>query len=66
MTQRQINRAVALATGEPLANIRRMGFSELADQFLETDREPLIVDWDSLDAQRGSGFPPSFSPPTAA
>jgi len=64
MTQRQLDRAVARATGESFSTIRRMGFTPLSDTPLEADRDPLVVDWDALDAQRG--LPPSFSPPAAA
>jgi len=66
MTQRQLDRAVARATGEPLANIRRMGFSALADEPMEADRDPLVVDWDALDAQRCYRVPSECSPPAAA
>jgi hypothetical protein len=64
MTQRQLDRAVAHATGESFSTIRRMGFSALADDPLEVDRDPLVVDWDALDAERG--LPTSVSPPIAA
>jgi hypothetical protein len=66
VTQRQLNRAVARATGESMATICRMGFSALADKPLEADCDPLVGDWDALDAQGGLGLPPSFSPPAAA
>ena len=52
MTQRQLECAVAEATGEDVAEIRRLGFS-LADT-LEPDFdpepfcEPLCIDWDDL------------------
>jgi hypothetical protein len=66
MTQRQLNHAVARATGESLSTICRMGFSALADEPLEVDRDPFVVDWDALDAQRDCGFPHGVSPHVAA
>jgi hypothetical protein len=55
MTQAQLNRAVARATGESLSTINAIGFVPLADNTVE--HEPQIVDWDELDAQRYSVFP---------
>jgi hypothetical protein len=55
MTQAQLHRAVARATGESIRTIHRIGFSLLADD--GEDREPLVVDWDALDAERYSVFP---------
>jgi hypothetical protein len=66
MTQSQLNRAVARATGESVATIRRMGFTHLPDMLVEADRKPLVVDWDDLDAQRHSGFPHGILPHVAA
>ena len=50
MSQQEIDRAVALATGESIATIHELGFG-LADA-LETNydpepRRPLVFDWDS-------------------
>ncbi len=62
MLQSQIDRSVSRATGEPLCEIRRRGFS-LADpakvQFdpEPSERAPQVVDWDQLAAQRVSLFP---------
>jgi hypothetical protein len=62
LTQKQINRAVALATGESLPEIRRRGFS-LADPGKvhfdpePRNREPQTIDWDELDSGRISLFP---------
>ena len=62
MTQMEINRAVALATGESAREIRRRGFS-LATSFDKDidpepwDRPPSVVDWDALDRQRPGLFP---------
>jgi len=61
MDQSQLDRAVARATGEPLATIRRMGFSLHASPAIQEDRDalprPQTVNWDRLDAQR-SGYLP--------
>jgi hypothetical protein len=65
MTQRQLNRAVARATGESMPTIGRMGFSAPADEPLDADLDPLVADWDALEARRRPGIPPSFSPPAA-
>ena len=55
MTQAQLDRAVARATGETLRTINAMGFVPLASNCVE--REPQVVDWDELDARRYSVFP---------
>jgi hypothetical protein len=59
MTQRQFDSAVARATGESLSTIRHRGFSPLGSTTLEDDREPLVMDWDNADTQRGASLPPS-------
>jgi hypothetical protein len=49
MTQADLNRAVAAATGETVETIARQGF-----EFVEVppvERDPLIFDWDSEDAR---------------
>jgi hypothetical protein len=61
MTQSEVNRAVARATGESVETIGHMGFS-IADPdqvtydpepcAFEVDLEAKIVDWDQLDADR--------------
>jgi len=62
MTQNEINRAVALATGESTREIRHLGFS-LADGGISDsdseywERPPAIVDWDAVDSQRPRLFP---------
>ncbi len=62
MTQQQLERAVARATGEPLTEIRRRGFGLLDpinvcfDAF-EGDFDPQVVDWDDLAEHRPSLFP---------
>ncbi len=55
MTQADLNRAVAAATGETVRTIAEMGFVPLTAAPLE--REPLVVNWDELDADRVSVFP---------
>ncbi len=62
MTQRQFEREVASATGESVDTIRRRGFSLFELEY----PEPLVVDWDELDAQRLSVFPAQFAVPRAA
>ena len=57
MTQKDLDRAIARATGESLDTIRRFGFSTLEPSLsvMDTDgseHEPRVVDWDSLDRQR--------------
>ena len=50
MTQRDLNRAVARATGENISTIAELGFVPLwpADE----DRPPHTMDWDQADADR--------------
>ena len=55
MTQAQLNREVAQATGESVATIDKLGFVELTHGPVE--REPLSVDWDKLDEERLVLFP---------
>lgn len=52
MTQADINREVAKATGEDRRTIANMGFIQLTHGPVERDREPLIVDWDDVEAGR--------------
>ncbi len=54
MTQRQIDRAVALATGESLDVVRRLGFGLVEEP---EDDPPNTVDWDAVDARRIALFP---------
>ena len=53
MTQRQLERAVARQTGESMSTIRNRGFSIVEPHELE----PLVVDWDELQAERLGLFP---------
>ena len=65
MTQNQLVREIARATGESLSTIRIIGFS-IADpddvsfdpeQPLRRSRRPKIVNWDRLAARRSSYLP---------
>lgn len=49
MTQQDLERALAHATGETVDTIRYRGFSLIEPP----DLEPLMVDWDQLQAERG-------------
>ena len=56
MKQTDLNRAVALATGETIATVKRLGFllaepHETVDPDSETSG-PLVIDWDELENQR--------------
>jgi len=44
MTQRELERELALATGESLSTIRSRGFSIVEPP----DLEPLTIDWDEV------------------
>ena len=61
MTQQQLHRAVARATGESLATVRSLGFGIADPDVVCHDPEPSrrgrIVNWDRLDAQRGGYLP---------
>ena len=50
MRQRELNRAVARATGETVSEIAHRGFVPLTE--LPYEREGETVDWDERDAQR--------------
>jgi len=57
MTQQQLNRAVAEATGESLTTIRRHGFSlvtplSIFDPDADEMAQPQILDWDQVDTER--------------
>lgn len=57
MTQQQLDRLVAKATGEDIRNIKRRGFSIIDPQTICFDpdpdqRSPQWVDWDALEHQR--------------
>jgi hypothetical protein len=54
MTQAELDRAVAEATGESVHTISRRGFVLLTPDPI--DREPLVTDWDELDAERVTLF----------
>jgi hypothetical protein len=50
MTQRDLNRAVARATGESVDTIEQMGFGPMDES--AGDPEPNTIDWDSDDDAR--------------
>jgi hypothetical protein len=58
MTQAQLNRAVAQATGESVETIRRYGFSIVQPlQVFDPDHDepalPQLADWDQIELDRG-------------
>ena len=61
MTQSEIDRAVARATGEPVSAVRQFGFSIVEPGAALCEPEPChvpqVVNWDELDAQRVSLHP---------
>lgn len=52
MTQRELDQAVAAATGESLETIADRGFVPLTTIPIEQERSPLTVDWDQLARNR--------------
>ncbi|REJ91765.1 MAG: hypothetical protein DWQ35_13760 [Planctomycetota bacterium] len=56
MKQTDLNRAVARATGESVATIKRLGFLIAApEELLDPDSEehgPFVIDWDELAGER--------------
>ena len=50
MSDRDLNRAIAQATGESIDTIASLGFVEL--HHIPYEREPLTVDWDQRDVER--------------
>ena len=57
MTQAELNREVAVATGETVRTIADLGFVPLLPIPFERDREPLTVDWDELELRRDIRHP---------
>ena len=62
MTRRQLQRAVAAATGESLREIRRRGFGPDDPDEINFDPEPddrphQVVEWDALELERCALFP---------
>ena len=55
MIQAELDREVANVTGESVNEIKHRGFVPL--RHVPFEREPLVVDWDELDAQRPVLFP---------
>ncbi len=56
MTQNELNRAVARATGESVSVISSMGFVPLTS--LPQEHEPRTVDWDDAEQTRRICFEP--------
>ncbi len=52
MTQADLNRAVAEATGETISEIKHRGFQPLDLDPDLPDPEDLIIDWDELEQRR--------------
>ena len=60
MTQAELNRQVARATGETVATVKHMGFlladPDLAASGSDADLDdPQLIDWDAFDERRYSG-----------
>lgn len=64
MNRRDLNRAVAQATGESVSTIASLGFVPLTVGPVE--REPLVVDWDELDEKRYGRLRPALGRSPAA
>jgi hypothetical protein len=59
MTQNELNRAVACATGESISEISSRGFGPLPDDPYDCGMEP--IDWDWLEQSRSVSVLPSRS-----
>ena len=59
MSQNELNRAVAHATGESVSEISSRGFSPLPDDPYDCGMEP--IDWDWLEQSRNVSVLPSRS-----
>jgi hypothetical protein len=66
MTQHDLNREVARATGESIRTINSMGFVPLTAKPIEIERRPLMVDWDQLHNRCESYFPQRARRPNSA
>lgn len=58
MTQDELDREIAKATGEPVTTITEIGFVPLTKGpvELDCDRDPLVVDWHDLERGRSRRF----------
>ena len=54
MTQAELNRQVAQATGEDVATIAHRGFSLVEPG--QEEHEPLAIDWDEVQAARNEAI----------
>ena len=52
MTQTELNRSIAQATGESVREIARRGFIPLSSIPVEREPEDLILDWDAFELER--------------
>ncbi len=57
MTQAELNREVADATGESVGTISQIGFVPLTRLPVEVERGPLVIDWDEVPDRRYSLLP---------
>ena len=62
MRQAELNRAVALATGESVATVRRLGFLLARVAARDEERPPHIIDWDDFQAPRCREASPPYAP----
>ena len=65
MTQAELNRAVAMVTGETLCTVSHLGFTIADPDTVDYDPEPYdlepqTVDWDELDARRNTPLVPAY------
>lgn len=70
MRQRDLNRAVAQATGETIATIKRLGFliADPDEPIADPDAPELggrVIDWDDFDLVREQPDDVSFDPAAA-
>ena len=63
MSQNDLNRAVARATGETVTEISRRGFQPVDTEALDRKQEPYL-DWDEVDLHRNVAL--MDSPPRRA
>jgi len=54
MRQAELNRAVARATGESIATVKRLGFRLGPAASHEEEQDPHTIDWDQLQKARWS------------
>jgi hypothetical protein len=52
MSEYELYEELSQITGESLKFLRQQGFSILGPNVIEERDEPLMIDWDQIDAQR--------------